>query len=416
MAVPAPWTPPSPVDVLVIHRPTVHFVHPGNPSSHDPDGIVSVQRNFAAAAPDDFAFRYWGVGRPGLGGPVQAGRIRFRSVVSSLTQRPRVPLSLRFAAGSLRGRGRPEAGILRFDRMESALPFLSSPLPKVLFLHIWDLADIVGPHSDSRWRRFGSFYDRVLDTVVRRMDRVYVLRPDVGDHLARRVPGSEVTLRPFEVPVDVSMFRLTTGSAREEARADLCRRHAIPEHARIVVFAGRLESVKRPLVIPEIAQAMAGDSRPVHFVIAGTGSLQTGMERAVEAACPGRVHFLGPLPQNRLARVFGAADACLLPSGFEGLPNVVLESLACGTPVVASSSAGGVADLLAGRTIGAMASGDPGSFADALRAVFAWEGSRAGACRDAALAFAPETLNASIYEDLRSLIGSEDPLALAGAA
>ncbi len=42
---------------------------------------------------------------------------------------------------------------------------------------------------------------------------------------------------------------------------------------------------------------------------------------------------------------YGAADAFLLPSRWEGLPNVALESLACGTPVIAMNEAGGIAEI-----------------------------------------------------------------------
>jgi glycosyltransferase involved in cell wall biosynthesis len=394
----------------VSDRLKIHIVHPGNPFSTDPDGIVSVQRNFVEAAPEDFEFQYWGVRRPGVEEPHPAGRMRFRPVVSSMTQRPRVPLSLKFAAGSLRARRHIDTGVMRFDRVESALPMLGSPLSKVLFLHIWDLADINGTHSDSRWRRLGWLYGRVLDAVVARMDRVFVLRPDVGDLLARRVGGLDGRVRPFRVPVDVSRFALSDGRNRRESRDELRRQLGIPDDARIVVFAGRLEAVKRPGVIPKIAEAMAADPRPVHVVIAGTGSLRREMGRAAEAMSPGRVHFTGSLSHDRLASVFAASDACLLPSGFEGLPNVVLESLACGTPVVASSSSGGVADLLAGRDIGRLASNAPEAFASALREVFAWEGASAEACREAALGFTPRAMNEELYEELRVLARQPVPV------
>jgi D-inositol-3-phosphate glycosyltransferase len=287
-------------------------------------------------------------------------------------------------------------------------------MPKVLFLHAWDLADINGADSDSRWRRLGWLYGRALDEVVARMDRVYVLRPEVGRQLARGARGVEGRVRPFRVPVDVSRFPLSVGRTRNDARERLCRQLIVPVNGRIVVFAGRLEAVKRPGIIPQIARAMSDDPRPVHFVIAGTGSLGEEMERAAEAMAPGRVHLVGPLPQDRLAAVLGAADACLLPSGFEAIPNVVLESLACGTPVVASSSSGGAAELIAGQSIGVLADNAHGAFAAALRAVFAWEGTHAEACGQAALAFAPEILNAPIYEDVRTLAGTGRALTGAG--
>jgi glycosyltransferase involved in cell wall biosynthesis len=49
-----------------------------------------------------------------------------------------------------------------------------------------------------------------------------------------------------------------------------------------------------------------------------------------------RVQFLGAVPQAQLREHYGAADALVLASSREGWANVLLESMACGTPVVAS--------------------------------------------------------------------------------
>jgi glycosyltransferase involved in cell wall biosynthesis len=50
----------------------------------------------------------------------------------------------------------------------------------------------------------------------------------------------------------------------------------------------------------------------------------------------GRVRFLGPLAHADLCDYYNAADVMVLASSREGMPNVVLESLACGTPVIAA--------------------------------------------------------------------------------
>jgi glycosyltransferase involved in cell wall biosynthesis len=49
-----------------------------------------------------------------------------------------------------------------------------------------------------------------------------------------------------------------------------------------------------------------------------------------------RVRLLGPRPHAELPSLYGAADASVLSSSREGWANVLLESMACGTPVVAS--------------------------------------------------------------------------------
>ncbi|MDE2181825.1 MAG: glycosyltransferase family 4 protein [Alphaproteobacteria bacterium] len=74
------------------------------------------------------------------------------------------------------------------------------------------------------------------------------------------------------------------------------------------------------------------------LLIAGTGPEHAYLEMlAKHSGVADRVRFLGTLSATELAKVYGAADALVLASSREGWANVLLESMACGTPVVASA-------------------------------------------------------------------------------
>jgi glycosyltransferase involved in cell wall biosynthesis len=74
------------------------------------------------------------------------------------------------------------------------------------------------------------------------------------------------------------------------------------------------------------------------LLIAGAGPLHDRLAAlARELGVQDRVRFLGSVPQPELPRYYGAADALVLASSREGWANVLLESMACGTPVVASN-------------------------------------------------------------------------------
>lgn len=77
------------------------------------------------------------------------------------------------------------------------------------------------------------------------------------------------------------------------------------------------------------------------LLVAGDGPEASRLRQlASESGIDARVRFLGNVPHVRLLEYYNAADALFLASSREGMPNVVLESLACGTPVVAAPFAG----------------------------------------------------------------------------
>ena len=81
-----------------------------------------------------------------------------------------------------------------------------------------------------------------------------------------------------------------------------------------------------------------------------------------------RVRLVGARPHGEIPDWIAAADALCLPSHQEGCPNVVLEALACGRPVVASR-VGAVPELIDERCGAIVSPQEPGQLAGALRAV-----------------------------------------------
>lgn len=106
-----------------------------------------------------------------------------------------------------------------------------------------------------------------------------------------------------------------------------------------------------------------------HLTLLGDGSQRESlMALAERQGCADRVHFAGfvatPWP------LYAAADAFLLPSRWEGMPNAALEALTCGTPVIATPESGGIAEVAAAASAGAVTVADfPDSFRHAMQAV-----------------------------------------------
>jgi glycosyltransferase involved in cell wall biosynthesis len=108
------------------------------------------------------------------------------------------------------------------------------------------------------------------------------------------------------------------------------------------------------------------------LLIAGSGPEEANLKAlAKQCGVAERVRFLGALSQAELRGHYGAVDALVLASSREGWANVLLESMACGTPVIASD-VGGTAEVVASPAAGVlMAERTPAALARAAQALFA---------------------------------------------
>jgi glycosyltransferase involved in cell wall biosynthesis len=158
-----------------------------------------------------------------------------------------------------------------------------------------------------------------------------------------RYPARQLFFSPH--CVDTTWF---AARATAEAGQTLRTRLGVTREDKVVLFAGKLLSFKRPLDVVEACAGMAG----VHVVIAGSGELESALrERACALDVP--LHALGFLNQTQMPAAYAAANVLALPStGRESWGLVANEALACGTPIVVSDAVGCAPDLAADGAAG----------------------------------------------------------------
>jgi L-malate glycosyltransferase len=110
-----------------------------------------------------------------------------------------------------------------------------------------------------------------------------------------------------------------------------------------VVTAGRLVSQKNPSLFVEAAARIHATLPEACFVMLGDGPLRPAVEAQIERlGMTGSIDLAGE--RHDVEKAFAQADLFWLTSSWEGLPNVVLEAMACGLPVIAAD-VGGTSEL-----------------------------------------------------------------------
>lgn len=142
------------------------------------------------------------------------------------------------------------------------------------------------------------------------------------------LPESDVVPWPVDL-VDISQ--------RDEHRKRTRQNLKIPEDAKVLLYFGRIHSMKRPLeTICAVAQVQ---SENVHLIIVGNSqdvSLKDCQKAAADAGIASRVHLIGPIYGDAKYHYIFAADAYISLSWRENFNHTAAESLAAGLPVILS--------------------------------------------------------------------------------
>jgi glycosyltransferase involved in cell wall biosynthesis len=160
----------------------------------------------------------------------------------------------------------------------------------------------------------------------------------------RRVAMSKFGAHPEKVHAVVNGYNTCTFShgPLHESRRVL----GLPQDRRLIVYVGRLVPAKG---LRELLDAFAALSRTLpecDLAIVGDGPMRSELrDRIAAMGCGSRVRLTGGLEPAEVAAWIRASDLLTLPSWSEGHPNVVVEALACGRPVVATD-VGGTRELV----------------------------------------------------------------------
>ncbi len=232
---------------------------------------------------------------------------------------------------------------------------------------LWDVPHVTTFHTLARLKQLANPGEPELplrlemeQRLIQQVDRIITPTTDERNELIRfcgATPG-QVEVIPCGVNLDVFVPH-----DRQQACAQLGLSAELP----ILLFVGRLDPFKGPDLLLRAAAMMEEEAQVVIVggKLSGDKDLKGLQVLARELKISQHVRFLGAQPRQEMPLIYSAAHVTVVPSYHESFGLAAVESLACGTPVVATR-AGGLMTVLHHGETGYLVPRCPGFFAERL--------------------------------------------------
>jgi glycosyltransferase involved in cell wall biosynthesis len=334
-----------------VRKPILTIFYQFNPWQSTIGGIQTLIRYYIKYAPPEFDLRLVGTGVDGtqeLGrwheGELEGRSIQFMPLFNTSDDDVRqiVPTSVRYTL-ALRGKNLA-SDFMHFHRLEPTLMTRRWSGEKTLFIHNDIHQQINSPSTDKNailWRRFPKAYFALERSLLGQFQQILSCNSESIELYRRQYPDWAERIQLVRNTVDNQEFYPLPPIEREQLRQTYAVQNGLPPNTRFLLFAGRLHPQKDPLLLVQTMSALRNlmeQNAPIHLLIAGQGELMKAVGEEIQKLdLASSVSLLGAVALQDLATLHRLSSAVVLTSVYEGLPLVVLEALASGTPVVTTN-------------------------------------------------------------------------------
>ena len=184
--------------------------------------------------------------------------------------------------------------------------------------------------SDVRWAAKNFFFRKIIQWCIKLNTQVVTVGEDLADQVRQWVPAVQKRIAVIPNGIDECFYAIQKRSA----------------HVNAVTVIGNLIASKKVDVVIRAFESIKGKDNRLRLVVIGDGPEMNRLRSlAQQLLIEDRVVFTGQLAPDQVVKQLAESLLLVLASKSEGRPNVVLEAMAAGVPVVASDI-GGVRELL----------------------------------------------------------------------
>ncbi len=389
-----------------MRQPVLTLFYQFNPWQSSIGGIQSVIKYFIKYAPDEFRVRLVGIGKPGSSiGTWQkadyAGKeIDFMPLVAIEDDDVRniIPTSVKYTI-ALFGRNL-SSDFMHFHRLEPILSALNWSGVKTLFVHN-DIQQLISASNKNAilWKYFPAGYFALENIAVKKFSQIYVCNTESLKFYQQRYAEIAERIEYIKNAVDFDFFYPLTSEEKEEKRKYFAQQHGLSEDTHFILFAGRLHPQKDPILLIRSFATLKTDN--VHLLIAGNGELAEEVQtEIISLGLSQQVTMLGSVDRQKLAELYRISSVFVLTSIYEGLPIVVLEALACGTPIV-TTKVGDIPNFLTANSGVITQARTPEAIANAIQKILAQpQNYSREACIRVARPYAARTIVENVFEQM----------------
>lgn len=302
-------------------------------------------------------------------------RERFECSLITLFEHPerpdlygRVPNHVRVVRLASRGIGHPTTWVRTYTALRNIRPHIVvgsmfSPNTLVRALKpILGYAAIAREHNtydEKRW------YHRAIDKILSYVsDAIIAVSSDVADFASRQAGISRERFTVINNGVDVERIETFLRESGTEEIARVRAELGLREEEKILLNVARIKPTKGHALLVDALEIFLKSHPEYHLVVCGDGSERPNVEQQIERRGLGnRIHMLGY--RADVFAWYAAAEVYVLSSKREGFPNVAIEAMAFGLPVVATHVAG-IKDIVMEGRNGMLAEASPEAFAAAI--------------------------------------------------